>query len=281
MDAFTFNTNAWINMFSETMTNGGASSPRGIAIKELLDYQLTIRPEYPFMTFHGRKYDVGYFKKEMLWKLSASKYDESIKEHATMWSKVQNPDGTFNSNYGQYWFGEQAGMWNVICELLRDRDSRRAVIPMLSKEHMTPQTVDTVCTESVGFHIRKNTLYMSVHMRSSDQIFGLGTDIPTFSFLYRLIHAVLVERYPNLEIGTINISAMSSHIYSRHFAMVEQIIAERDVAPHKTYMPFIKSSIEAMSLVASRGEVSRLVLCPGYATGGMARWLLENSNVKT
>jgi len=239
-------------MFAKTIL-GDVVKPRGIEIRESRNLTIEFSPEEPFMSFADRKYDVGYFKKEMCWKLGASKYDESIKQHAKMWESVQNPDGTFNSNYGQYWFGEQNGMMSVVMELIRDKDSRRAVIPMLSKEHMTPQTVDIVCTECVGFMIRENTLYMTVHMRSSDQIFGLGTDIPTFSFLYRLVYGLLSASHLGLKKGSISITAMSSHIYSRHYDMVNKIVAAGMYGFEPVTMPWCEAP-EAMAIVAGRGK---------------------------
>lgn len=248
------NAKTWLEMFDRTMTYGTVVKPRGYEIVEIEDLQITVSPLFPFMAFAARNYNVDYFKKEMLWKLTANKFDESIKAHAKMWDTVQNPDGTFNSNYGQYWFGEQQGFFSVVAELMRDVDSRRAVIPMLSKEHMTPETIDTVCTESVGFRIRNGRLNMSVHMRSSDQVFGLGTDIPTFSFLYRLVYAALKGMYPNLEIGDMKITAMSSHIYSRHFEMVSKIIEKGDDEFTTVDMPWPDTVSEALYIAASRGK---------------------------
>lgn len=262
---FKYNAGQFKRMFDETMSDGISSAPRGLRIKELQDYQLVIDPTYPFMGFVARGYSLDYFKKEMAWKLGANKYDTSIKAHAKMWESVQNPDGTFNSNYGVYWFGEQFGFQNVLNELIRDKDSRRAVIPMLKSEHMTPETVDTVCTECVGFRIRDNALFMSAHMRSSDQVFGLGTDLPTFSFLYRLMFAMLQSVYPELSVGPMTVTAMSSHIYGRHFKMVTSILEESkdDYVVHQ--MPWCDAN-EATKLIAYRGK--RLEEC-----GNLGRWL--------
>lgn len=262
------NQHAFRKMFLATMEEGRNVAPRGLKILELEDYQLTVSPKHPFMGFAARKYDVGYFKKEMIWKLSANKHDESIKAHAKMWESVQNPDGTFNSNYGQYWFGEQMGFWIAVLDLIKSPDSRRAVIPMLQPEHLSPHTTDTVCTESVGLRIRNNRLNMSVHMRSSDQVFGLGTDIPTFSFLYRLAYAILKDVYPDLDIGKICITAMSSHVYERHFGMVNEILNE----PGDTYvshgMPWCATGAEAMRIIASRGKDLN-------GLGSLADWLVS------
>ena len=99
------NGRTFLEMFERTMIQGIEVKPRGYLIKEIEDLKLTVSPLFPFMAFRDRKYSVDYFKKEMLWKLSANKYDASIKQHARMWESVQNPDGTFNSNYGVFWFG--------------------------------------------------------------------------------------------------------------------------------------------------------------------------------
>lgn len=263
------NAETWLDMFEHTLTEGKSVNPRGQQILELEDFQLTFDPRYPFMGFDARKYNVFYFKREMIWKLGANRFDDSIKNHAKMWESVQNMDGSFNSNYGQYWFGEQQGFFSVIGELLRDKDSRRAIVPMLSRNHMTPETRDTVCTESVAFRIRDDVLNMSVHMRSSDQIFGLGTDMPTFSFLFFLVYKVLKDAYPMLQVGSVTITAMSSHIYARHFDMVKQIIKDELIGYKYIDLPVPTSSIEAIKIATSRGQ--DLNNC-----GPLGNWLLDN-----
>lgn len=248
------NMRSYASLFIRTMQEGVEISPRGSLIKEIRDAQITIDPRWPFQGFKARKYSIPYFKHEMRWKLGANKYDESIKAHAQMWESVQNPDKTFNSNYGQFWFGQQMGLMKAVLELIRDPNSRRASIPMLTDAHLSPETTDTVCTEAATLHIRNGLLHMSVHMRSSDQIFGLGTDVPTFSVLMMLAHGLLMEVYPSLQLGRITITAASSHIYERHFKMVDMIVKEHisDYTSH--VLPQISGTAEAMSLIADRSK---------------------------
>lgn len=262
------NSEVFVDMLSHCMLSGQELSPRGLLIRELEDFQIRVSPLYPFMTFEQRRYDIGYFKKEMLWKLGADKFDDSIKQHAAMWANVQNPDGSFNSNYGQYWFGEQGGFLHVVRELEKDADSRQAVIPMLNASHMTPETVDKVCTFGVGFRIRKNRLNMSVQMRSSDQIWGLGTDIPTFSFLYRMVHGALKDKYPELCFGDITVTAMSSHIYQRHFDMVTRIIQAGIDSYDPITMPLCGPA-EAEFLLRTKGKYDA-----APAEYKLANWLI-------
>jgi thymidylate synthase len=261
----------YIYHLSNIMENGKRIYPRGMEVKEIADLQLRVNPLFPFMTFQARKYDVNYFKKEMLWKLGASQYDKEIMSHAKMWSNVINPDGTFNSNYGVYWFGPQGGIWSVVTELIRDPDSRRALIPMLAAKHMEPWVVDTVCTEGVGFRIRGSQLDMSVHMRSSDAVFGLGTDIATFTFLYHLVRALVGPPLGGeLDFGDIIITAMSSHIYARHYEMVNEIIADGIKSFVPTTMPTCITMEEALYIISKRGKME---IIPSHFN--LAKWISE------
>ena len=261
------NRRVWLDMFMKTMEGGQSLAPRGEVIREMEDYQFTINPMYPFMNFIHRNLKVDYFKKEMLWKLTGDPYNDSIKQHAAMWSFVQNSDGSFNSNYGQYWFGEQAGLFKAFAELARDIDSRRAVIPMLNASHIGPHINDTVCTEAVGFRIRHGRLNMSVHMRSSDQIFGLGTDLPTFAFLQRLLLGMLQSVYI-VSMGSMTVTAMSSHIYQRHFKMVDSILEDGRMAD-LILMPRATPE-EAFKLASCGGKVDA-------NWGELSAWLIGGS----
>lgn len=264
----------YISHFNAIMTKGKKIYPRSEEVLEIEDLQLIVDPRYPFMNFPSRKYPLTYFKKEMLWKLGASKYDDSIKQHAKMWENVQNPDKSFFSNYGQYFFAGTTNIFSVVTELIRDPDSRRACIPMLNTNHMEPWVRDTVCTESISFRLRQidDTLCLncSVHMRSSDSVFGLGTDIGTFAFLYRLVLGLLQPCF-NHEIGYghIIITAASSHIYSTHYDMVNKVISEGVNSYDPIRMPW-PSYAESMFLISKRGK---MVNIPSEYL--LARWLIE------
>ena len=222
------------------------------------------------MTFPSRKYNVDYFKKEMIWKLTGDPFNDTIKQHAKMWESVQNTDGSFNSNYGQYWFGEQLGLHKAFNELIVDKSTRRAVIPMLSTKHIGHGVNDTVCTGHITFHIRNvNELNALVSMRSSDQIFGLGTDIPTFATIHRMLLAMLQTVYPDLVLGKIIITADSSHIYDRHYNMVQTILRQSEDL-EEVEMPLMNPA-EAFKLAACKGNVD-----PFW--GEFSTWLLETSN---
>lgn len=262
-DVFDNQVERYLALYSNTM-RGQEICPRGLDCREVEDQQIVIHPDYPFMTFKHRNYDVGYFKKEFLWKLTANPYDRSIQNHAKLWKEIINPDGTYNSNYGRFFFGPGHNIWDIVTELTRDMDSRKAYIPMLNVTHMAPHVIDTVCTLGVGFRVRNGRLDMSCYMRSSDIIFGLATDIPTFAFLYRLVKGLLPM---DLEVGYINVTAMSSHVYSRHYEMVTKILNDSEYEP--VMMPYCNRE-DAMKIISSRGNHELL-----ETAGGLGQWLIS------
>lgn len=260
--------NALVELFKKTMSEGDIVTPRGEEVRELRNTIITIDPHFPFQAWDRRKYSFKYFQKEAQWFLSGNKYDDSILEYAKMWAFVQNPDKTFNSNYGQYWFGEQQGLMKAVFQLLKDRDTRKAVIPMLNDSHTSPYTIDTVCTESITFHIRKQRLYMSVHMRSSDQIFGLGSDLPMFAMLQHIAVGLLRSKYSGLCAGDLTVVAASSHIYERHYEMIEDIIKDPDYDFKEILLNSAAGPAEALNILGQVEEggfsLTRAIFDPQY-----------------
>lgn len=244
-----------LTMIHHIMNSGREVSPRGAKIKEIEDGMLTLSPLFPCMSFEDRKMKIGYAKHEWIWKLSGDRFDDSIKNHASAWADLKDTDGGYNSNYGQYFFGQQNGFRWVVEELIRDRDSRRAVIPLLNQTHLRTNNPDHVCTESVSFRIRDGALNMSVNMRSNDFIWGFTNDAITFSCLYRLVYAALEPFYPDLQIGTYCHKADSLHIYERHWPMARQIATNGMEKWYLEEIPIISNPHEANLLIATQGKL--------------------------
>jgi hypothetical protein len=159
-------------------------------------------------------------------------------------------------------------------ELKKDRYSRRAIIPMLSKQHVGGSVKDTVCTEAIGFHIRGSQLYCIVHMRSSDQVYGLGIDIPTFTMLYNFMLALCQDEIdPYISPGLLTITAMSSHIYARHYDMVTEIIEDPVLDNIDDAFP-MATAYEARALPQCR-TLSSIERVANEPDSKFTQWLLE------
>lgn len=211
-------------IFFDLEEKGIEVSPRGQLIKEIENYKYELPPYVRFCNFKDRKLSISYLKKEFLWYLKGDKFDTSIAEHAKMWKSIINEDGSINSNYGQYFFGEEKQFDVVVETLKKDKDSRRAAIVLLNKYHLNSKTNDVPCTYALSFRIRDNKLNMTVHMRSQDSIFGMGNDAPAFSFIHEMTLNALREFYPDLRYGIYTHFADSFHVYEKHFKMMEDMI---------------------------------------------------------
>ena len=242
------------DIIEEIMTHGIKSNPRGQEITELHYFQGRILD--PFSNYTARKYPLDYFKAEMQWYLNADPKDLRIFKHAKMWEKIQQPDGSILSNYGQYWFGPQRGFKWVIDTLTRDPDSRQAYIAMNNFYHAYPGNPDFVCTKGIQFRLIDGYLNMHVSMRSSDAIYGLATDLPCFWVLWKMIGETLGVPY-----GSFIFSADSVHIYSRHYEMAKEIIANGRMDRTQMYVPSICGKSDVQDLL------------DGSLTSDFGKWL--------
>lgn len=213
------NESYFADVFKHLTRHGKKSSPRGQETIELENFSYTLAPRVRYNAFEARKFSTSYLKKEMRWYINADMSDLSILDHAGAW-KPMVKDGKIQSCYGHYWFKRQTGVHNVVTLLKADPFSRRAVIPMLGTEaaHGELDAADVPCTTSIEFRIREGRLNARAVMRSQDAVWGMGNDVPTFSFLQEVIATLL-----GVEMGTLTVSVGSFHVYARHFDMASDL----------------------------------------------------------
>lgn len=226
----------------------------------------------PLTTFRERNLNLLYAKKEMLWYLGADPKDDSITEYATMWKKLQQEDGTFHSNYGQYIFkgghlNQPSQFAYVASTLAEDPQSRRATMVLLQPYHLFRENSDVVCTYALQFTIEDGHLYMTVLMRSNDIVFGFTNDAFCFWNIIALLHAVLLKKYPDLKLGTYTHFAGSMHVYERHYEMLRKITASPNGDSVRVDVP-LPTTEEAVDLVKSNGV---------EGDGEYTRWLKAES----
>lgn len=238
------------------------SEARGQKTRNVRNLAAVFNAGQPVITsFSARNFNLNYCKKEWLWYLGADKFDTSIEQHATMWLKLRQADGSYNSNYGQYIFAPpnndplrgDSQFWYVYNTLLQDPGSRRATIALLKAEHLYPANTDVVCTNDINFCIEDDQLHMTVKMRSNDVIFGFTNDAFAFHELYKFMYELLKNKMPNLQHGTYTHIANSMHVYERHFAMIEQLVHDGYAGYYPIEVPPITAQ-EASDLVHSRGK---------------------------
>lgn len=220
------------------------TKPRDLLIKENTNVAFVI--EDPLSCLYSNKVrssQIKYIAAELLWYFMGRNDVEFIQKYAKFWKTIQNEDGTVNSAYGHLLFnkknehGHTQYHW-AIQSLLKDKDSRQAILHFNLPEHQAFQNKDFVCTVYGIFQIRNNRLNLTISMRSNDVIWGLPTDIAFFALLQSQAVSHLKKNYPDLEIGTYTHIANSFHVYEHHFNIVNEMISTE----------FIPQSIESVNL---------------------------------
>jgi len=199
------------------LMKGKEVSPRGQKVLEVQFFQGEILN--PWSNYAHRHYPISYFKREFQWYLNANSKDLRICDHAKLWSKLIQEDGSIFSNYGALWFN---GAYDrVLRTLQRDPDSRQAIINMLSDHHMFEGNKDVVCTKNIIFQVRNDLLDVHVCMRSSDVVYGLATDLPCFWYLWNMMAIDL-----GISMGKFIFSSDSLHMYEKHYNLVKKVVDE-------------------------------------------------------
>lgn len=207
------------------------TAPRDQKIKEISDAILINEdPTSNLFLNDARDVPLRYLTGELLWYFSGRNDLEFISRFSSFWKNIANADGTCNSAYGYLLFNKKdasGGMsqfqW-AYDSLVKDKDSRQAIMHFNRPEHQYPQVKDFVCTLIGDFQIRDNKLNFTVDMRSNDIFFGLTFDYPFFTILQQQMYRHLKKVYPELEIGTYTHIAHSLHVYERDFETIENMM---------------------------------------------------------
>lgn len=216
---------------------GNTSTPRGLKTREANLAELEIDPYWCAIDFPGRRFNWKYFAGELAWYLRAEPEIDFITNFSSFWKGVC-PDGKANSNYGnlllkihpdtlmdeaEYGGGVNQLEW-AFNSLVKDQNTRQAVMFFNSPHFQYEGNRDFVCTMYVNFWIRKGYLDMKVQMRSNDIFFGLTFDAPWFSTLMQSMYLNLKGIYPDLKLGRYYHCADNIHYYERHFELAEKIL---------------------------------------------------------
>lgn len=217
------------NIILDITDNGQLSQPRDLQVKELTVSTYKFDPTKTIANFNSRSFNWKYFAGELVWYLNKDRNIQYISNFSNFWSNITNPyTKEINSNYGSLLFGDQLN-W-ALNSLIQDKNSRQAIAFLNQPKFQFPSNKDFVCTMYLNFFIRDNKLNMKVQMRSNDIFYGLTFDAPFFSFVHQHMRLWLLEKYPDLELGTYYHCADNIHFYERHFELAENILTETEPA---------------------------------------------------
>ena len=256
--------------------------PRDLKIRENVNVALVLEnPLSCLFSNAARSSQKRYISAELLWYFMGRNDATFIKKYASFWESIQNEDGTVNSAYGNLIFtkknrfGHTQYDW-MLRSLIKDRDSRQAILHFNLPEHQYLTNKDFVCTMYGIFQIRDNRLNLTISMRSNDVIWGLPTDIAFFAVLQCQVLAHLkAAYYPELELGSYTHVANSFHIYEHHFEIVERMLENEFLAES---IPPLKANLNNNS---GQPSVDLCVLFDHYKssdqfTDQLFNWISKN-----
>ena len=152
-------------------------------------------------------------------------YNRNVPE---AWKAAANSFGQINSNYGHLIYSDkyhhQYG--RVLDELLENPDGRRDSMiytrPSIWEEYNEDDKNDFICTNSVTYYIRDNSLHCVVQMRSNDVVFGYKNDYAwQLHVLEQMVGDYNECSLEKIKAGDIIWQVQNLHVYERHFHLVK------------------------------------------------------------
>jgi thymidylate synthase len=175
----------------------------------------------------------AWHSRELEWYLSQSLNVNDIPPPIPkIWQQIADEDGIINSNYGWCIFSSANGdqFIHALSALANNSFTRQAIMiynrPSMQWEATANGRQDYMCCQNSQHFIRNNTLSSHFNYRSSDAVFGYKGDLFWANYVHNLLFDKLVVSYPDLEKGPIIWNAMSLHVYSRHFHLIEKYATE-------------------------------------------------------
>ena len=236
-------------------------APRDQKINETLNVVLEIQnPMASLYKNAARSSQFKYIAAELVYYFAGRNDLAYLLKYAKFWKDVANSDGTVNSAYGYLLFNKKnefgKTQWEWAYEsLIRDGDTRQALMHFNTPTHQYDGNKDFVCTLNAIFHIRDGKLDLTVMMRSNDVILGLPTDVAFFTMLQQQMLNHLSKKYdapyPLLELGKYTHIVNSMHLYERNFKVAEDMLANEFI---EDFIPKIETD-----LIDETGKMTKIM----------------------
>lgn len=160
---------------------------------------------------------------ELLWYLSGTNELSFIEYYIPKYRQWSDDGTSLNGAYGPRIFSPHgSSQFQTIADIIRTkRDSRQAVIQVLSGSDLERQTKDVPCTCTLQFMKRGGKLHMLTSMRSNDAFIGLPHDVFAFTMIQEIM-----ARTVSCELGTYHHVVGSLHLYRSDEERAKQYLGE-------------------------------------------------------
>ncbi len=208
---------------------------RDFKVIETINANLCIRrTTEEFFSMNSRPNILKYLCAETCWYFGGSTSLEFISKYSKFWLKLQ----PIHSYYGALIFKEENIFGNTqyfwaINSLIKDKNSRQAIMHFNNSSHQFFENKDFVCTMYLQLFIRNNKLILISNMRSQDLIKGMTYDIPFFILVQKEAFKVLKYWYPELILGELYHNVGSLHVYESDFKLLDTMANDDSIKEFK------------------------------------------------
>lgn len=222
-------------------------APRGLPVREMTNVTVVVHPMEHTIDFSKTKaperqeaYD-KYRNAELEWYLSGNTLASSAP--SKFWNQLADQDGHITSNYGHMMLFDKlypqtqspydgpdpqfdTAIDRVVETLLKDPDSRQAIVHYNQPGHCYPQNKDFPCTMYSQFFVRDGYLSMTTYQRSCDIIKGFSYDVPWSCHFMNMVLDRLQDKGKVYSLGEFTHVFGSLHLYEKDLELAQRIVQQ-------------------------------------------------------
>ncbi len=207
----------WRTAMRHVLSAGDVIAPRGQHCREVRGATLELLyPDHNLLISRKRHLNYHFGVAEWLWMLHGLNDVKTISAYNSKIGAYSDDGETF---YGAYGPSLVRDLPRVVELLLRDPDSRQAIVQTWKTDALSYKTKDVPCTVTWHFMLRKRELELQVFMRSNDLWLGFPYDVFNFTQIQRWVAAQL-----NVAPGRYRHTVGSLHIYERDIPAIEDLL---------------------------------------------------------
>jgi thymidylate synthase len=215
---------AFVSLSETVMRAGSLVEVRGALTRELRQQSVTlVNPLDRCIVVSGRRNNVFATIAETIWVIAGRNDVGFLAPYLPRAYDFSDDGETWRAGYGprlRNWNGTDQ-LEAVRKLLIADPATRRAVMSIFDPATDFASSKDVPCTNWLAFSLRDGVLDMSVAIRSNDLFWGFS-GINTFEWS---VLQELMAFWVGAEVGNVQYSINSLHVYERHFDRCETVIA--------------------------------------------------------
>ena len=234
----------YLDLLDTILLHGTEKSDRtGTGTRSIFGYQMRFNLEDGFPLLTTKKLHLKSIIHELLWFLKGDTNIAYLQENGVrIWNEWADENGDLGHIYGyqwRHWPDGAGGSIDQIAEAIEtiknNPDSRRIIVSAWNVADI-PEMALPPCHAFFQFYVADGRLSLQLYQRSADCFLGVPFNIASYSLLL-----MMVAQVTGLKAGDFIHTLGDAHIYSNHFAQVqEQLGREPRNLPKMIINPEVK-----------------------------------------